>query len=144
MLAVTYVTFVLTRLTVGIPVFGPSALAARMEGSKAFSKAFMQRHNIPTARFRVFLSSEFDQASDYVRSCGFKVVLKASGLAAGKGVLLPETVDEAIAGLKEIMVDNVFGAAGRRPSNSCKLRVNENSFSLLRQRSRCGGAPDWS
>ncbi|KAI1789761.1 aminoimidazole ribonucleotide synthetase [Ganoderma leucocontextum] len=97
---------------VGIPVFGPSALAARMEGSKAFSKAFMDRHRIPTAKFKTFQSSEVDQAIDYVRTCGFKVVLKASGLAAGKGVLLPETVDEAIAGLKTIMVDNVFGAAG--------------------------------
>ena len=64
------------------------------------------------------------------RSCGFKVVLKADGLAAGKGVLLPETVDEAIAGLKTIMVDNVFGAAGRPPSNPCKLSVIENSFYL--------------
>ncbi|OSC99445.1 aminoimidazole ribonucleotide synthetase [Trametes coccinea BRFM310] len=98
---------------VGIPVFGPTALAARMEGSKAFSKAFMDRHNIPTAKFKVFQSSEFEQAIEYVRTCGFKVVLKASGLAAGKGVLLPDTVDEAIAGLKEIMVDSVFGAAGQ-------------------------------
>ncbi|OBZ79442.1 Bifunctional purine biosynthetic protein ADE1 [Grifola frondosa] len=97
---------------VGIPVFGPSALAARMEGSKAFSKAFMDRHNIPTAKFRVFPSSHVDQAIEYVRTCGFKVVLKASGLAAGKGVLIPETEEEAVAGLKEIMVDNVFGPAG--------------------------------
>ncbi|KAI0652094.1 aminoimidazole ribonucleotide synthetase [Trametes meyenii] len=98
---------------VGIPVFGPTALAARMEGSKAFSKAFMDRHQIPTAKFKVFSSAEVDEAIEYVRTCGFKVVLKADGLAAGKGVLLPETVDEAIAGLKEIMVDNVFGAAGQ-------------------------------
>ncbi|RPD64812.1 aminoimidazole ribonucleotide synthetase [Lentinus tigrinus ALCF2SS1-6] len=97
---------------VGILVFGPSALAARMEGSKAFSKAFMDRHNIPTAKFKVFQAHEVDHAIQYVRNCGFKVVLKASGLAAGKGVLLPETVEEAIAGLKEIMVDNVFGSAG--------------------------------
>ncbi|KAI0715356.1 aminoimidazole ribonucleotide synthetase [Earliella scabrosa] len=97
---------------VGIPVFGPTAQAARMEGSKAFSKAFMDRHNIPTAKFKVFQASEIDQAIEYVRTCGFKTVLKASGLAAGKGVLLPETVDEAIYGLKEIMVDSVFGAAG--------------------------------
>ncbi|KAI0788690.1 aminoimidazole ribonucleotide synthetase [Abortiporus biennis] len=97
---------------VGIPVFGPSALAARMEGSKAFSKDFMQRHSIPTAQYRVFKSTEFSQASEYIKACGFKVVLKASGLAGGKGVLIPETTDEAITGLKEIMVDNVFGAAG--------------------------------
>ncbi|KAH9944173.1 aminoimidazole ribonucleotide synthetase [Epithele typhae] len=97
---------------VGIPVFGPSALAARMEGSKAFSKTFMERHNIPTAKFKTFKSSEFDQAINYVKTCGFKVVLKADGLAAGKGVLLPDTIEEAIAGLQEIMVDKVFGAAG--------------------------------
>ncbi|KAI0041892.1 aminoimidazole ribonucleotide synthetase [Auriscalpium vulgare] len=97
---------------VGIPVFGPSALAARMEGSKAFSKDFMARHSIPTAAYRVFKSSEVDEAVEYVQQCGHKVVLKASGLAAGKGVLIPETVEDAIAGLKDIMVANVFGSAG--------------------------------
>jgi phosphoribosylamine--glycine ligase/phosphoribosylformylglycinamidine cyclo-ligase len=105
------------RLPVGIPVFGPSALAARMEGDKAFSKAFMDRHSIPTAKFRVFPSSQVDEAIQYVKTCGHKVVLKASGLAAGKGVLMPETVDEAVNGLNEIMVANVFGAAG--PPKSC-------------------------
>ena len=100
---------------VGIPVFGPSALAARMEGSKAFAKAFMSRHKIPTASFKTFASSEVEEAIEYVKTCGHKVVLKASGLAAGKGVLIPETEEEAIAGLREIMVDNVFGAAGPRP-----------------------------
>ena len=85
-----------------------------MEGSKAFSKDFMQRHSIPTARFRTFTSAQYNDAVNYVKTCGFQVVLKASGLAAGKGVLIPTSVDEAIAGLKEIMVDNVFGAAGLR------------------------------
>ncbi|KAA1468057.1 aminoimidazole ribonucleotide synthetase [Dentipellis sp. KUC8613] len=97
---------------VGIPVFGPSALAARMEGSKAFSKDFMARQSIPTAAFRTFSSSQYEEAVQYVRTCRHKVVLKASGLAAGKGVLIPETVEEAIAGLEEIMVKNVFGSAG--------------------------------
>jgi phosphoribosylamine--glycine ligase/phosphoribosylformylglycinamidine cyclo-ligase len=97
---------------VGIPVFGPSALAARMEGSKAFSKAFMTRHAIPTAAFRVFTSSQIDEAIDYVRTCGHKVVLKASGLASGKGVLIPDTTEDAIAGLKEILVARAFGPAG--------------------------------
>ncbi|KAI0095028.1 aminoimidazole ribonucleotide synthetase [Irpex rosettiformis] len=96
----------------GIPVFGPSQLAARMEGSKAFSKDFMERHSIPTAEFKTFAASQFDEAAQYVKTCGFQVVLKASGLAAGKGVLIPESVDEAVSGLKEIMIDNVFGAAG--------------------------------
>ncbi|KAJ7675374.1 aminoimidazole ribonucleotide synthetase [Mycena rosella] len=97
---------------VGIPVFGPSALAARMEGSKAFSKAFMARHSIPSAKFQVFSSSQIQEATAYVKSCGHPVVLKASGLAAGKGVLIPETTEEAIRGLNKIMVDNVFGTAG--------------------------------
>lgn len=97
---------------VGIPVFGPSALAARMEGSKAFSKDFMARHNIPTASYRTFPSSQVKDAIEYVRTCGHKVVLKASGLAAGKGVLIPETVEEAVKGLEEIMVAHAFGSAG--------------------------------
>ena len=83
-----------------------------MEGSKAFSKDFMARHSIPTAAYRTFTSSQVEEAIEYVRTCGHKVVLKASGLAAGKGVLIPETVDEAIEGLKEIMVENIFGSAG--------------------------------
>lgn len=127
-------------------MFGPSALAARMEGSKAFSKAFMDRHNIPTAKFKVFQAHEVDHAIQYVRNCGFKVVLKASGLAAGKGVLLPESVEEAIAGLKEIMVDNVFGSAGLRPAIiPCvytSLRIHP--FLSPRQRGRCRGALDWA
>ncbi|KAK7059178.1 Bifunctional purine biosynthetic protein ADE5,7 [Paramarasmius palmivorus] len=97
---------------VGIPVFGPSQAAARMEGSKAFAKEFMAKHSIPTAQYRTFQSKQVDAAIDYVKTCGHKVVLKASGLAAGKGVLIPETAEEAIVGLKEIMVDNVFGSAG--------------------------------
>jgi phosphoribosylamine--glycine ligase / phosphoribosylformylglycinamidine cyclo-ligase len=83
-----------------------------MEGSKAFSKAFMTRHAIPTAAFHVFTSSQLDEAIEYVRTCDHKVVLKASGLASGKGVLIPETTEDAIAGLKEIMVARAFGAAG--------------------------------
>ena len=97
---------------VGIPVFGPTALAARMEGSKAFSKDFMARHNIPTAVYKTFKTSEMDSAIDYIKTCGHRVVLKASGLAGGKGVIIPETTEEAIAGLNEIMVANVFGDAG--------------------------------
>ncbi|THV07620.1 aminoimidazole ribonucleotide synthetase [Dendrothele bispora CBS 962.96] len=97
---------------VGVPVFGPSQLAARMEGSKAFSKDFMAKHSIPTAQFRVFKNSEIDAAINYVKTCGHPVVLKADGLAAGKGVLIPETIDDAIAGLNDILVKSVFGSAG--------------------------------
>ncbi|ESK98093.1 phosphoribosylformylglycinamidine cyclo-ligase [Moniliophthora roreri MCA 2997] len=97
---------------VGIPVFGPSQAAATMEGSKAFGKNFMARHSIPTAQYKTFKSNQVEAAIDYVKTCGHKVVLKASGLAAGKGVLIPETTEEAVDGLKEIMVANVFGSAG--------------------------------
>ncbi|KIL71735.1 hypothetical protein M378DRAFT_241244 [Amanita muscaria Koide BX008] len=96
---------------VGIPVFGPSAQAAQMEGSKAFAKKFMARHSIPTAKYRVFEASQYEEAVKYVAECGHRVVLKASGLAAGKGVLIPEPED-AVAGLKEIMLDKAFGSAG--------------------------------
>jgi phosphoribosylamine--glycine ligase / phosphoribosylformylglycinamidine cyclo-ligase len=99
-------------MLVGIPVFGPSALAARMEGSKAFSKAFMARHAIPTAKFQVFSANEVDDAIQYVKTCGHKVVLKADGLAAGKGVLIPETVEDAVTGLRQMMIENAFGVAG--------------------------------
>lgn len=97
---------------VGIPVFGPSARAARMEGSKAFSKEFMDRHSIPTAKYRTFSASQFDEAVQYVKTCGFQVVLKADGLAGGKGVLIPTTLEEAKAGLRDILVTGVFGSAG--------------------------------
>lgn len=82
-----------------------------MEGSKAFSKAFMKRWNIPTAEYESF--TDFNAAKTYLEKFApGTVVIKASGLAAGKGVLLPETKEEALEGLKQIMVDNIFGTAG--------------------------------
>lgn len=101
--------------TVGIRVFGPSPAAALLEGSKSLSKSFMRRHAIPTANFRNFTAAQYDEAVAYVRSGPFhsgRCVIKASGLAAGKGVLLPETTDEAVAALKSVMVDHEFGSAG--------------------------------
>lgn len=90
-----------------------------MEGSKAFSKDFMARHNIPTAAYKTFKSHQITDAIQYVKTCGHKVVLKASGLAGGKGVLIPDNIEETIAGLNEIMVANAFGEAGRHsPPNS--------------------------
>ena len=83
-----------------------------MEGSKKFSKDFMARHGIPTAEFKTFKSSEVASAIEYVKTCGHRVVLKADGLAGGKGVLIPETTEEAIVGLNDILVANVFGDAG--------------------------------
>jgi phosphoribosylamine--glycine ligase/phosphoribosylformylglycinamidine cyclo-ligase len=95
-----------------IKVFGPSAAAAQIESSKAFSKAFMQRHGIPTACFGVF--TEYELAQRYLSLVGTGVVIKASGLAAGKGVLLPETPDEARQALRSILDEREFGDAGRQ------------------------------
>eukprot|EP00002_Diphylleia_rotans_P031840 TRINITY_DN6634_c0_g2_i4.p1 TRINITY_DN6634_c0_g2~~TRINITY_DN6634_c0_g2_i4.p1 ORF type:complete len:786 (+),score=173.92 TRINITY_DN6634_c0_g2_i4:62-2419(+) len=94
----------------GLRCFGPSAKAAQLEASKAFSKDFMVRHGIPTAVYRTF--QDFDHAWKFVQSVNYPVVIKASGLAAGKGVILPETKEEAQKALHEIMVDRIFGEAG--------------------------------
>ncbi|KAI9317772.1 phosphoribosylglycinamide synthetase [Dichotomocladium elegans] len=95
---------------IGIPCFGPSPKAAMMEGSKTFSKDFMKRHNIPTAAYENF--TDYEKAKAYLQSVNHRVVLKASGLAAGKGVLIPTTKEEALAGIKSIMHDKEFGSAG--------------------------------
>ncbi|KAI3658282.1 hypothetical protein MP638_000373 [Amoeboaphelidium occidentale] len=94
----------------GIACFGPSKAASKLEGSKAFSKDFMKRHNIPTAQYEVF--TDFEKAKKYVNDVSFKVVIKASGLAAGKGVLIPENKQEAIDALVQILVKKLFGDAG--------------------------------
>ncbi|KAK3637849.1 Bifunctional purine biosynthetic protein ADE1 [Elasticomyces elasticus] len=93
-----------------IKVFGPSKAAAQMEGSKTFSKDFMERHNIPTAVYENF--SDFDAASKYIETIDHDVVIKADGLAAGKGVILPTSKAEAHEALKSIMADKEFGSAG--------------------------------
>jgi phosphoribosylamine--glycine ligase len=95
----------------GVLVVGPSAAAARLEGSKAFSKAFMQRHDIPTAAYRTFQGSEHEQALAYVREAGAPIVIKASGLAAGKGAVVCMTLAEAEEALSAMMQDQVFGDA---------------------------------
>ncbi|KAF7544628.1 hypothetical protein G7Z17_g9803 [Cylindrodendrum hubeiense] len=94
----------------GIPVFGPSQEAARLEGSKTYSKDFMKKYDIPTAAYENF--SDYNKAIAYVDSISHDIVIKATGLAAGKGVILPQTKDEAKAALKQIMVDKEFGDAG--------------------------------
>ena len=81
-----------------------------MEGSKAFAKDFMARHNIPTARYRNF--SDYDEARKYLENVSYNVVLKATGLAAGKGVILPSSKQEAYEGLKAIMINKEFGSSG--------------------------------
>jgi phosphoribosylamine--glycine ligase len=96
--------------TEGIRCFGPKQAAAQIETSKVFAKDFMARHQIPTARYATF--SNFDEAMNYLQTVDYQIVIKASGLAAGKGVILPETTDEATATLKSILVDKTFGEAG--------------------------------
>src|SRR5215813_11988102 len=94
----------------GIRCFGPSQAAAEIESSKVFSKDFMMRHNIPTARYATF--TRLDEALGYLDKVDYPIVIKASGLAAGKGVILPDTVEEAEATLKSILIDKTFGDAG--------------------------------
>lgn len=94
----------------GIPCFGPSKDAARLEGSKTYSKDFMKKYNVPTAAYENF--SDYNKAAAYIDSINHEVVIKATGLAAGKGVIMPQTKDEAKQALKQIMVDKEFGEAG--------------------------------
>jgi len=96
----------------GLKIFGPSQAAAQIEGSKAFAKNLMQKYNIPTAYFAVF--SEPEAAKDYIRQQGAPVVVKADGLAAGKGVVVATTVAEALEAVDMIMCDQAFGEAGAR------------------------------
>jgi len=99
------------RLTdAGFAVFGPSAAAARLEGSKSFAKAFMQRHGIPTAGYRSFES--LASALAFVRERNLPCVVKADGLASGKGVTVARSLDEALDAIDDALVDNRFGAAG--------------------------------
>lgn len=96
----------------GLRILGPNRTAAQLESSKVFAKDFMRRYGIPTAEHRVFTS--YIHAEDYVRLKGAPIVIKADGLAAGKGVIVAGTADEAINALKLIMKEGVFGDAGNR------------------------------
>lgn len=95
----------------GFATFGPKANAAIIEGSKVFSKDLMEKYNIPTAEYKVF--NDPTDVIDYIKEKNeFPTVIKADGLALGKGVIIPETLDEAVAGVKEIMEDKIFGDSG--------------------------------
>ena len=96
----------------GLLLFGPTRAAAELEGSKAFCKELLARYHIPTARYGVF--TEPEQAKAYIRSQGAPIVVKADGLAAGKGVVVAMTVDEALAAVDSMMADKMFGEAGAR------------------------------
>ncbi|HIP94540.1 MAG TPA: phosphoribosylamine--glycine ligase [Leucothrix sp.] len=96
----------------GLKCFGPTKGAAQLEGSKAFSKDFFARHNIPTATYGNF--TDIDKAVAYIKRQGAPIVIKADGLAAGKGVILAETEDEAILAVRDMLAGNSFGDAGHR------------------------------
>lgn len=96
----------------GLPVFGPSKAAAQLEGSKAFSKELMAKYNIPTAFFKI--CEDMETAKAYVKEKGAPIVVKADGLAAGKGVVVAMTEEEALEAIEEMMGDHKFGNAGAR------------------------------
>lgn len=96
----------------GLRIFGPTQAAAQLESSKAFTKDFLARHRIPTAAYRTF--TETDSAIDYVRAQGAPIVIKADGLAAGKGVVVAMTLDEAESAVRDMLSGNLLGQAGSR------------------------------
>ena len=93
-------------------IFGPSKAGAMLEGSKSFSKDFMKKYNIKTARYEVFYDSQ--KALDYLEIQEYPLVIKADGLAAGKGVYICETLESARDAIQEIMVDDIFKGAGNK------------------------------
>lgn len=113
----------------GLKCFGPSKAAAQLEGSKAFSKDFLAKHKIPTAAYQVF--TEIPPAIDYINEMGAPIVIKADGLAAGKGVILAETNEEAIEAVKDMLAGNKFGDAGSRVVVEEFLFGEEASFIVM-------------
>ncbi|CAL1239299.1 phosphoribosylamine--glycine ligase [Candidatus Methylocalor cossyra] len=113
----------------GLRCFGPTGAAAQLEGSKAFCKEFLARHGIPTAAYRVF--TEPDPAVEYIRSRGAPIVVKADGLAAGKGVVVAGTVEEAVSAARAMLTGSAFGAAGRRVVVEDFLAGEEASFMVI-------------
>jgi len=113
----------------GLAIFGPSKLASQLEGSKAFSKDFMYRNNIPTAFYKVFAESNL--AIKYVKEMGTPIVIKADGLAAGKGVIIANTLNEAIVAINDMLEGNRFGEAGSRVVIEEFLKGEEASFIVM-------------
>ena len=110
----------------GLRIFGPTEAAAQLEGSKAFTKDFLARHNIPTAAYGNF--TDVDEAIAYIEQQGAPIVIKADGLAAGKGVILAQTNEEAIDAVKDMLSGNAFGDAGARVVVEEFLTGEEASF----------------
>lgn len=97
-----------------IIVAGPSQAGAQLEGSKAFAKQFMQRHNIPTADYNEYSEANFDEGVEYLKSCSLPIVIKADGLAAGKGVVIAQTHEEAVESFTSMIREAQFGDAGKK------------------------------
>ncbi|WP_461537731.1 phosphoribosylamine--glycine ligase [Spongorhabdus nitratireducens] len=112
-----------------LAIFGPTAAAAQLEGSKTFCKDFLQRHNIPTAEYQAF--TEIAPAVAYIRDKGAPIVVKADGLAAGKGVILAQTEQEAIDAVEDMLQHNSFGDAGSRVVVEEFLQGEEASFIVM-------------
>ncbi|MHB8536168.1 MAG: phosphoribosylamine--glycine ligase [Sulfuricaulis sp.] len=110
----------------GRRIFGPTRAAAQLEGSKAFAKDFLARHKIPTAAYGNF--TDVAAAEAYIKKSGAPIVVKADGLAAGKGVIIAQTVDEAVAAVRDMLAGNAFGAAGHRVVIEEFLQGEEASF----------------
>ncbi|ASN87524.1 phosphoribosylamine--glycine ligase [Pectobacterium versatile] len=113
----------------GLKIFGPTQGAAQLEGSKAFTKDFLARHNIPTAEYQNF--TEVEPALAYVRSKGAPIVIKADGLAAGKGVIVAMTLQEAENAIQDMLAGNAFGDAGHRIVVEEFLDGEEASFIVM-------------
>ena len=113
----------------GLMIFGPTQAAAQLEGSKAFTKDFLARHNIPTAEYQNF--TEIDPAIAYVREKGAPIVVKADGLAAGKGVIVAMTLEEAEDAIRDMLAGNAFGEAGSRVVIEEFLDGEEASFIVM-------------
>ena len=113
----------------GLPCFGPTAQAAQLEGSKAFCKDFMARHGIPTAEYATFTDAE--QAIDFIRQHGAPIVVKADGLAAGKGVIVAQSEQQAIDAVQDMLSGNSFGEAGHRVVIEAFLAGEEASFIVI-------------
>jgi len=113
----------------GLKCFGPSAKAAQLEGSKTYCKDFMARHNIPTAEYETF--TETQAAIDYIKTKGAPIVVKADGLAAGKGVIVAETEQQAIDAVEDMLSGNSFGDAGHRVVIEEFLDGEEASFIVI-------------
>ena len=113
----------------GLPVFGPTRAAAQLESSKDFAKAFMQRHGIPTAQYQTFADAEAAHA--YIREKGAPIVIKADGLAAGKGVIVAMNEDEAHVAVDDMLLGNKMGDAGARVVIEDFLRGEEASFIVM-------------